>query len=263
MKNTLLTIVGAAAILALAQSTQAVPITGAIGFAGNATLNSSTAHTATTVTGWSGASTANPVVQSSSGILGGILAPNTQIAFKAPWTFTVNDLINSFWSAVGPTVTFDLQKSSFVRGNIFGSDYVAIVGTGLIHVAGYDATLLDFSVTFQDPASIPATQTFTFSASQHSVSNSVVSVVVPTNPPAITSFSLVNGNVVINGTNAQAGATYYLLSATNVAKPMAQWKTVATNVLPDNNNYTFTGTNAVVNGSIQRFYRLSSTNFNP
>ncbi len=169
MKNTLLTIVGAAAILALAQSTQAIPITGAIGFAGNATLNSATAATATTVTGWSGATTANPVVQSSSGILGTVLPANTQVAFVAPWNFTVSSLITGFWTAVGPAVSFDLQNATFVRGNIFGSDYVSVYGTGLIHVAGYDATLWDFAITFQDPASVPSTQTFTFSASQHSV----------------------------------------------------------------------------------------------
>ena len=67
--------------------------------------------------------------------------------------------------------------------------------------------------------------------------NGVVSLVVvsssliPTIPPAITSFSLADGNVVISGTNGQAGGTYYLLAATNLAKPVNQWHTVATNVL--------------------------------
>jgi hypothetical protein len=90
----------------------------------------------------------------------------------------------------------------------------------------------------------------------------VTSVIIPTIPPGITNFSLVGGNVVISGTNGQAGGTYYLLATTNLTKPRNQWKTVATNVLGAS-NYTFIGTNAVVTGSGQQFYMLSSTNYNP
>ncbi len=90
----------------------------------------------------------------------------------------------------------------------------------------------------------------------------VTTILVPTNPPAITNFSLIGGNVVISGTNGQTGGTYYLLATTNLMTPRDQWKTVATNVL-DGNNYTFIGTNAVVQGSGQQFYMLSSTNSNP
>jgi hypothetical protein len=88
-------------------------------------------------------------------------------------------------------------------------------------------------------------------------------IIVPTNPPAITNFSLVGANVVISGTNGQSGATYYLLASTNLTTARNQWKTVATNVLGTANNYTFIGTNAVVLGSPQRFYMLSGTNYNP
>ena len=90
-------------------------------------------------------------------------------------------------------------------------------------------------------------------------------VVLPTVSPAITNFSLVAGgnNIVVSGTNAQSGATYYLLSTTNVSLPVSQWKTIATNVAAANNAYSFTGTNAVTVGQPQQFYLLSSTNYNP
>jgi hypothetical protein len=89
-------------------------------------------------------------------------------------------------------------------------------------------------------------------------------VTAPTNSPGITSFRLVsNGaggkNVVINGTNGDAGATYYLLTSTNVAKPLNQWQVVATNVV-GSGTFTFIGTNAVSPNEMQQFYILSSTN---
>jgi len=84
-----------------------------------------------------------------------------------------------------------------------------------------------------------------------------------TNPTGITSFSLSGQNIVINGTNGQSGDAYYLLTSTNAALPLHQWKTVATNVPSANGNYTFTGTNALAPGNRQQFYILSSTNYNP
>jgi hypothetical protein len=90
----------------------------------------------------------------------------------------------------------------------------------------------------------------------------VATVLIPTIPPGITNFSLVGGNVVIRGTNGQAGETYYLLTTTNLTKPRNQWKTVATNVLGAS-NYTFIGTNTVTPNLGQQFYMLSSTNYNP
>jgi hypothetical protein len=88
-------------------------------------------------------------------------------------------------------------------------------------------------------------------------------VTVPTNSPTITSFSIVNGNVVISGTNGQNNATYYLLESTNVALPLSQWQPVATNVMNTNgaaNSFTVIGTNVVSPNGVQQFYILSSTN---
>ena len=93
------------------------------------------------------------------------------------------------------------------------------------------------------------------------VTLTVSSVLIPTIPPGITKFSRAGANVVISGTNGQAGYTYYLLTTTNLANPINQWNTVATNVLGAA-SYTFIGTNAAGNSGPQ-FYLLSSTNYNP
>jgi autotransporter-associated beta strand protein len=83
-----------------------------------------------------------------------------------------------------------------------------------------------------------------------------------TSKTGITSFSIAGQNLVLNATNGQSGDAYYLLESTNVAQALSLWKTVATNVLGVNGNYTFTGTNVVTPGSRQQFYTLSNTNWN-
>jgi len=82
-------------------------------------------------------------------------------------------------------------------------------------------------------------------------------------PTGITGFSLApNGtDVVITGTNGQAGDAYYLLSSTNLTLPPNQWTAVATNVPSVAGPYTFTATNAVFPGVQQQFFMLSNTNF--
>jgi hypothetical protein len=90
-------------------------------------------------------------------------------------------------------------------------------------------------------------------------------VIIPTQPAHITSLSLVNTNVVINATNGQSGGAYYLLANTNVAKPLSQWTTVATNVVTATGAtaaFTFIGTNVASPGAGQQFYILSNTNSN-
>jgi hypothetical protein len=91
------------------------------------------------------------------------------------------------------------------------------------------------------------------------------SVIIPTNQPTITGFSIVGGtDVMITATNGQSAGTYYLLGSTNVATPLIQWQPLATNVIVTNgsavNGFTFTGTNAVSVGNPQEFYILSNTN---
>jgi autotransporter-associated beta strand protein len=93
----------------------------------------------------------------------------------------------------------------------------------------------------------------------------IVSAVGPgafTSTPGITSFTLNGVDVVISGTNGQAGDAYYLLASTNLSLPISQWQTVATNVLSAGGSFTFTGTNVVTTGDNHQFYILSNTNSN-
>ncbi len=96
--------------------------------------------------------------------------------------------------------------------------------------------------------------------------NGKITVVAPVVPPTvsavITNFSLAGTSITLSGTNAQAGATYYLMSTTNVALPLIQWKTIATNVAAGN-AFLFTQAGAVNSSLGHQFYILSSTNYNP
>jgi len=92
----------------------------------------------------------------------------------------------------------------------------------------------------------------------------VTTTIIPGVSPRIGTFSLTGGNVVIGGTNGVNGGTYYLLASTNVAKPLVQWTTVATNIVATNGitgAFTFTGTNVVNPALGKQFFILSNTNY--
>jgi hypothetical protein len=72
-------------------------------------------------------------------------------------------------------------------------------------------------------------------------------------PPVVTWLSLNGGQFIFSGTNSFAGATYYVLSSTNLALPPANWNREATNVVLGN---SFSFTNPVIPGGVQKFYLL-------
>ena len=148
MKNKL-ALLAAVAIVATAftQTTQAVPVTGNVGFSGAVQLNSGSVQTATTATAWF-----DTVVNATSGSFTTI-ANNTAVNLATPWTFN-SAAIPSFWTVGG--FTFDLISSS-----IHSQDglFLNVVLAGTVTGNGYDATA--FSGTFQ-VANPPANGLTTF-----------------------------------------------------------------------------------------------------
>jgi len=86
--------------------------------------------------------------------------------------------------------------------------------------------------------------------------NGLISVVVVPSPsaPLISSVSLSGGNLIFGGTNGSVDATYYVLTATNITVPLANWTRIATNQVSATALFTFT--NTISPGSAQGFYRL-------
>ncbi|MGA2173548.1 MAG: hypothetical protein ABSH38_01055 [Verrucomicrobiota bacterium] len=74
--------------------------------------------------------------------------------------------------------------------------------------------------------------------------------------PAICSISLSGPNLVLNGSNGQAGATYCVLMSSNLTKPLRQWTAVSTNALSAPGDFSIIATNAVNPGRPQQFYVL-------
>lgn len=76
----------------------------------------------------------------------------------------------------------------------------------------------------------------------------------PVPQPHITSISLSGGtNLIINGTNGQAGVQFDVLASTNVAVPLSSWTSINSGTFGGNN---FSITNAVTPGTPREFFIL-------
>ena len=128
------------------QQAQAVPITGAITFAGGVTLNTGTVNTATQVLTWLDESGDMPTVQSGSGSFAGLDGQTATFAF--PWTFGSGQA--ALWTVGG--FTFNLIASHIVSQT--GNGFLSVSGTGTISGNGYATTTgVTWNFTVQDDAS--------------------------------------------------------------------------------------------------------------
>ena len=78
--------------------------------------------------------------------------------------------------------------------------------------------------------------------------------VAPAPPPRFGSMAAGGNGFIFSGSNGTPGWTYYVLASTNVALPLGQWTTIATNTFDGNGNFSFT--NAPATTAPQRFYLL-------
>jgi autotransporter-associated beta strand protein len=72
--------------------------------------------------------------------------------------------------------------------------------------------------------------------------------------PQISGVVLSGSDLVWNGTGGAAGATFSILSTTNLATPLATWDVIASGVCDSAGNFVVT--NPISNASSQRFYAL-------
>jgi hypothetical protein len=186
-------------------------------------------------------------------------------------TFSVGmGMIMTNGSKVLIRVNKSLAQSNDLISVSGGAINYAGTNAGTVTVTNTGATPLAAGDTFQIFSQPVAGAVFTVTGGGVTWANSLaangsiqvaLNYVVLTSRPKITGFTLQAANAVISGTNGQAGATAFLLSTTNLLKPLSQWQTVGTNVL-GGSAFTFTATNAVTPGSPQQFFLLSSTNSN-
>lgn len=156
----------AAVAFALAQSTQANSIIGAIGFGGNVTWDTQSAATATQVIQFLGTQ-----VLSDNGTFASYITPIAPATFTTT-TWNLNDpstSIPNFWQAGG--FMFQLNSSWIVSqaGTPGVNGFVVVNGTGTISGNGFAQQTMSWSFTAQDPKSGTNPDQWTFSASTNSV----------------------------------------------------------------------------------------------
>jgi hypothetical protein len=79
-------------------------------------------------------------------------------------------------------------------------------------------------------------------------------VSLPATPPAINLTQLSGGSFIASGTNGIPNWPYYVLAATNLAQPLADWPRVATNQFDANGGFAFT--NDIYAAGSQRFFTV-------
>jgi hypothetical protein len=175
--NTWIRFITAAAIVvpALPQPLHTALITGAIGFGGNVTIDTSSAATATAVTGW-----LDTQVLDDSGTFASFVTPVAPAYFNNSqiWNFNTSTPITNFLSVRG--FTFELQSSYVVaQGGTPGvSGYAAVDGNGMATSNGFTPTAFHWSFTFQDPKSGSNPDQWTFSAEFASANSNGAPVLV-------------------------------------------------------------------------------------
>ncbi|MEY4386508.1 MAG: hypothetical protein RLY20_1791, partial [Verrucomicrobiota bacterium] len=100
-------------------------------------------------------------------------------------------------------------------------------------------------------ASTPAGYNYTLSTNTPGQVNLIVS---STAPPTLGAPVYTGGNLILSGTGGTPGGNYSVLTATNMATPIASWTPIATNQFDGSGNFAFT--NAVSLGTPQLFYRI-------
>jgi uncharacterized repeat protein (TIGR03803 family) len=152
------------------------------------------------------------------------------------------------------------------------AEYGGTAGTGTLFAFNLDnnefTTLYSFSATnddgFNNDGALPngvivsGNILYGTAANGGSVGAGTVFAFALTPQPVIIDTSFSETNLVLRGINGQSGQTCYVLSSTNLALPVSQWKKVATNDLGAHWAFTITATNAVNPSASQQFYLLES-----
>jgi hypothetical protein len=136
------------------QQAQAVPVTGAITFAGGVELDSGSVNTASQVTGWLDEGGFMPTVQSVSGDFASFVTVGDSVTFAFPWSFSSGP-IAAFWVVDG--FTFNLIASSIV---FQGGGFVSVSGTGTVSGNGFSTNIATWNFSTQDD---PSNGVFSFS----------------------------------------------------------------------------------------------------
>jgi fibronectin-binding autotransporter adhesin len=186
------------------------------------------------------------------------LAPGS--ALSGIGTLTVN---NSVTLAANATCTMELNRGSvpacdkLVANTINASGLLVVANIGGTLLSGdsldlFDATTLN--LTFSSVTLPPLLAGLSWDTNQLAA-NGIIQVTGTAVPPQITSAVLSGTDLLMSGSGGVPGVKYYVLAATNVALPMTNWTSIATDLFDGIGNFVFTSSTADP-GTPQRFLRL-------
>jgi autotransporter-associated beta strand protein len=189
---------------------------------------------------------------------GGTLAPGTSIG-----TLTLNGGL-----ILNGNLLFEVKK-----GQSQSNDFVMVSGTltnigaGFLAASNLGPALVvgDTFYLFNKPLTNGAALTVAGGGpgvawNNHLATDGSISVASITNLNPGINIVITNGtNVVLSGTGARAGANYYILSQTNLTKPLTNWIRIYTNTFLTEGAFSVTLTNAFSTGIPHRFFIFNLT----
>jgi fibronectin-binding autotransporter adhesin len=183
---------------------------------------------------------------------GGALAPGVSAG-----TLTVS---NSLTLNPGAALNFELGATN-ASDRITVSGALALGGTlNVTNLAGFGTntyTLMTYGGALS--GSLPAIGVMPtgYTGTVNTNTAGQVKLVVQAasaNPPVFNCPILTNGSLTLSGSGGTSNGNYYVLLASNLMTPLAQWQFIATNQFDSNGNFTVT--NLAYTNAPLRFYRL-------
>ena len=185
---------------------------------------------------------------------GGTLAPGTSSAIG---TLTLNggltlngNLLFKIKKLVSPSNDVASVSGALTNG---GTGKLTVMNLGPALAVGDKFKLFNKPLTNGAALTVTGVGAVWVNNLQVDGSISVSSTTLP--QPVITTTTIFNGtNLVFNGTNGTVGATYYVLTSTNLILPLSSWTPIFTNTFITGG--AFSVTNAISLSVPQRFYLL-------
>jgi autotransporter-associated beta strand protein len=172
----------------------------------------------------------------------GTLAASNNITLNGTTIIKLDGATNDMIAATGKLI----YGGALNLVNISGSPLVAGNSFQIFQAATYSGTFA--SIT---PA-IPGTG---LAWNTNQLATGKISVVTSSDSNlAIASTKMIGGNLILSGGGGIANGTYYVLTTTNLATPLADWTPVATNTFDTSGNFIVT--NTIDSNNTQQFYRI-------
>ena len=144
------------------------------------------------------------------------------------------------------------SDSVAVGGDVFLTGKLSVTNAAGFAAGSYPLFTCAGTLTLDDLALVSAPSGYNYSFDTNTPGVVKLVVALPA-PPVIGSPAVSGGKLVFSGTGGTPGATYYVVTATNLAAPAANWTRILTNQFDTGGNFAVTNPPAT---NVQSFYRL-------